>query len=55
MAANGFEDRIFTQDEIQDLLEELQTLVFHLGEEYERLSRSGKDSYDDLCMILKID
>ena len=55
MAAHGFEDRIFTQDEIQDLLEELQTLVFHLGDDYERLTRSGKDSYDDLCMLLKLD
>ena len=55
MAAHGFEDRIFTQDEIQDLLEELQTLVFHLGDEYQLLTRSGKDSYDDLCMLLKLD
>jgi len=55
MAANGFEDRIFTQDEIQDLLEELQILVFHLGEEYERLSRSGKDTYDEICELLDIE
>ena len=55
MAAEGFENKVFTQDEIQDLLEELQTLMFHLGEDYERLTRSGKDTYDDLCMVLKIE
>ena len=55
MAAQGFEDRLFTQDEIQNLLEEIQTLIFHLGEDYERLTRSGKDTYDDLCMVLKIE
>lgn len=55
MAAHGFEGKIFTQDEIQDLLEELQTLVFNLGDDYERLTRSGKDSYDDLCMVLNIE
>jgi len=55
MAAEGFENKLFTQDEIQNLLEEIQTLIFHLGEDYERLTRSGKDAYDDLCMVLKIE
>jgi hypothetical protein len=49
------QDKIYTQDEIQDLIEELQTLTINLGEDYQRLSRSGKDAYDDLCMVLNIE
>jgi len=48
-------DKIYTQDEIQDLIEEIQTLTINLGEDYQRLSRSGKDAYDDLCMVLNIE
>ena len=48
-------DKIYTQDEIQDLIEELQTLTINLGEDYQRLSRSGKDAYNDLCMVLNIE
>lgn len=55
MSKQSIKDRIFTQDEIQDLIEELQTLTIHLGDDYERLTRNGKDTYDDLCMILDID
>ena len=49
------QDKIYTQDEIQDLIEELQTLTINLGEDYQRLSLSGKDAYDDLCMVLNIE
>lgn len=48
-------DKIYTQDEIQGLLDDLRTIVSHLGEDYERLTRSGKDCYDDLCLLLGIE
>jgi len=46
---------IFTQDEIQDLLRDVQTLVTDLGWDYERMSRGGKDTYDELCEKLGIE
>jgi len=48
-------DMIFTQDEIQDLLRDVQTLVADIGWEYERMSRCGKDTYDELCEKLGIE
>ena len=51
----GIDDTIYTQDEIQDLIGELRELVYDLGFEYERLSRSGKNIYDELCELLDID
>ena len=48
-------NRIFTQDEIQDLLEDVQNLIDDLSFEYDRLSQSGKQTYDELCNKLKIE
>ena len=48
-------NRIFTQDEIQDLLEDVQNLIDDLGFDYDRLSQSGKQTYDELCNKLNID
>jgi hypothetical protein len=48
------ENKIYTQDEIQDLIQDLRGLVSDLGFEYERLSRSGKNIYDELCELLDI-
>jgi len=51
----GIDDTLYTQDEIQDLIQELRGLVSDLGFEYERLSRSGKDTYDEICELLDIE
>ena len=48
-------DRIFTQDEIQDLLEDIQNLIDDLGFDYQQLSPAGKQTYDELCNKLNID
>jgi hypothetical protein len=48
-------DKIYTQDEIQDLLQDIRGLVTDLGFDYERLSKSGKEIYDELCEKLGID
>lgn len=48
-------EKIYTQDEIQDLLKDIIPLVSDLGWDYERMSRGGKDIYDELCNKLSID
>lgn len=48
-------DKIYTQDEIQELLEDVRVLVSDLGFDYDRMSRSGKDIYDELCEKIGID
>jgi len=51
----NMENTIFTQDQIQELLYDVQQLVTDLGWDYERLTRGGKDTYDELCKKLNID
>ena len=48
-------NRIFTQDEIQDLLEDVQNLIDDLSFDYDRLSQSGKQTYDELHNKLNIE
>lgn len=48
-------EKIYTQDEIQDLLKDVRFLVSDLGWDYERLTRGGQDIYDELCNKLGID
>jgi hypothetical protein len=48
-------DKIYTQDEIQELLEDVRVLISDLGFDYDRMSRSGKDIYDELCEKIGID
>ena len=47
-------NRIFTQDEIQDLLEDVQNLIGDLSFDYDRLSQSGKQTYNELCNKLNL-
>ena len=39
----------------QEMLEIIQGLVYDLGFDYERMSRNGKEIYDELCEVLSID
>lgn len=48
-------DRIFTQDEIQELLEDVQNLVSDLGWDYDRMSDSGREVWRELCTKLNIE
>jgi hypothetical protein len=48
---NNMETKVITQE----MLETLQHLVYDLGFDYERMSRSGKEIYDELCEVLNID
>ena len=47
-------NRIFTQDEIQDLLEDIQVLIGDLGFDYQQLSPTGKQTYDELCKKINL-
>ena len=49
------EKKIYTQDEIQDLLEDVRSLVSDLGWDYERLTKGGQGIYNELCNKLGID
>jgi hypothetical protein len=39
----------------QEMLETMQRLVYDLGFDYGRMSRNGKEIYDELCEVLNID
>lgn len=48
-------EKIYTQDEIQELLQDVRVLVNDLGWDYERLTRGGQGIYNELCNKLGID
>lgn len=48
-------DKIYTQDEIQDLLTTIIHLVDDLNWEYDRMSSSGKETLDNLSELLGIE
>lgn len=48
-------DKIYTQDEIQDLLTAIIHLVDDLNWEYDRMSSSGKETLDNLSELLGIE
>ena len=48
---NNMETKVITEE----MLETIQGLVYDLGFDYERMSRSGKEIYDELCEVLSID
>jgi hypothetical protein len=39
----------------KEMLETIQGLLYDLGFDYERMSRSGKEIYDELCKVLNVD
>lgn len=49
----GYTEKIFTQDEVNDILESIEYLVGDLGWEYDRMSSSGKETYDKLDKYLQ--
>ena len=48
-------EKIYAQDEIQDLLTAIIHLVDDLNWDYDRLSSSGKETLDNLSEILGIE
>lgn len=49
---SGYTDKIFTQDEVKDILMEITNMVEDLEFDYQRMSQSGKGIYDNLINYL---
>ncbi len=49
---SGYTEKIFTQDEVKDILSEIKFMVDDLGWDRQRMSSSGKDTYDRLETFL---
>jgi hypothetical protein len=49
---SGYTDKIFTQDEVKDILMEITNMVEDLEFDYQRMSQSGKEIYDNLTNYL---
>jgi hypothetical protein len=45
----------YSESATRELMKEIKLLVTDLGFDYERLSKSGKEIYDELCEKLGID
>ena len=45
---SGYTEKIFTQDEVNDILTEIIELVEDLEFDYQRMSQSGKEIYNNL-------
>jgi hypothetical protein len=49
----GYTEKIFTQDEVNDILESIEDMVGDLSWEYDRMSSSGQETYDKLDKYLQ--
>lgn len=49
----GYTEKIFTQYEVNEILESIEDMVGDLGWEYDRMSSSGQETYDKLDKYLQ--
>jgi len=49
----GYTEKIFTQDEVNEILESIEDMVGDLVWEYDRMSSSGQETYDKLDKYLQ--
>ena len=49
---SGYTEKIFSQDEVKDILNEINHMVDDLGWDRQRMSSSGKHTYDKLIEFL---
>lgn len=49
---SGYTEKIFTQDEVNDILTEIKGMVDDLGWDEQRMSQSGRKVYTDLTNYL---
>ena len=49
----GYTEKIFTQDEVNDILKEIIDMVDDLGWEHQRMSTSGQETYEKLYDYLE--
>jgi hypothetical protein len=50
---SGYTEKIFTQDEVNDILTEIKDMVDNLGWDEQRMSQSGKMIYNNLVNYLE--
>ena len=50
---SGYTEKIFTQDEVKDILKEIIDMVDDLGWEEQRMSTSGQETYERLVNYLE--
>jgi len=50
---SGYTEKIFTQDEVKDILREIIDMVGDLGWEEQRMSSSGQETYERLVNYLE--
>lgn len=50
---SGYTEKIFTQDEVKDMLDTIIDMVDDLGWEHQRMSTSGQETYDKLWDYLE--
>jgi|TARA_B100000902_G_C26468596_1_gene508996 hypothetical protein len=48
----GYTEKIFTQDEVNEILQTIEDMVDNLGWDYDRMSQSGKAAYDTLTTYM---
>ena len=53
LKVKGYTEKIYAQDEIKDLIDSIEELVGDLGWDYDRLSQSGKETYDKLVNLVE--
>ena len=53
LKVKGYTEKIFTQDEVNDILSSIEEKVGDLGWDYERMSSSGQETYDKLVKYLE--
>ena len=53
LKVKGYTEKIYSQDEISNLIDSIEELVGDLGWDYDRLSQSGKETYDKLVNFVE--
>ena len=53
LKVKGYTEKVYNQNEINDLIDSIEELVGDLGWDYDRLSQSGKETYDKLVNFVE--
>ena len=53
LKVKGYTEKVYNQNEIKDLIDSIEELVGDLGWDYDRLSQSGKETYDKLVNFVE--
>ena len=53
LKVKGYTEKIYAQNEIKDLIDSIEELVGDLGWDYDRLSKSGKETYEKLVTFVE--